>query len=135
MPPSRSVRVMIVEDASLVALSLADVLSDEGYAVVGPVSSQMEALALLDAAHPDLVVLDLNLQDGFCAGLAKELHVAGVPFVVFSGYRRADRPGAEFRSVPWIEKPGTIEDILTGIETALGLVRPQRPRVPRARRT
>jgi DNA-binding response OmpR family regulator len=115
---------MIVEDTSLVALSLADVLSEEGFTVVGPVSSQTEALALLDAARPDAVVLDLHLQDGFCAGLAKELHAAGVPFVIFSGYRRADRPGAEFRDAPWIEKPGTIEDILTGIESALVLARP-----------
>jgi DNA-binding response OmpR family regulator len=123
MPLSRSVRVMIVEDESLVALSVADVLADEGFTVIGPVSTQAEALSLLDTTHPDAVILDLSLRDGFCAGLAKELHKQSMPFVVFSGYPRRDRAGAEFRDVPWIEKPGTIAGIVAGIRSVVTMKR------------
>src|SRR4051794_7895858 len=115
MPLSGSARVLIVEDQSLVALSLADVLQDEGFTVIGPVSTQAEAFAVLENTRPDVVILDLGLQDGFCARLARKLHKRGVPFVVFSGYRQKDRTKAEFRDVPWVEKPGTVAAILSGI--------------------
>jgi len=120
MPLSGSVRVLIVEDVSLIALSLADVLTDEGLKVVGPVATQREALAVLETARPDAAILDLSLQDGFCRGLATELRARGVPFVVYSGHRRDTLAGIELQDLPWIEKPGTVAQIIAALESVIG---------------
>ena len=78
-------------------------------------------------ARPHVVILDLTLQDGFCARLGKELQAQDVPFVIFSGYRRDCIYGEELMHVPWIEKPGTLDDILTGIAAVLHETRTDRP--------
>src|SRR3954464_10683978 len=57
-------RILIVEDEALIGLTLAGLLADEGFWVVGPVGSLAEGLFALDHASPDAVVLDLNLRDG-----------------------------------------------------------------------
>ena len=57
-------RLLVVEDDYLVAMDLADELTDHGAEVVGPAGSVKEALALV-AATPaiDGAVLDINLRD------------------------------------------------------------------------
>ena len=67
----------MVEDVSVIAMSLADALRDEGFEIVGPVGSQRRALALLDVAGVDAVVLELTLEDGLCTGLAATLRGRG----------------------------------------------------------
>ena len=114
MPPPQSLpkRILIVEDEALIGITLADLLKEEGFLVVGPVSNARDALVVLDEATPEAVVLDLSLQDGYCAGLARELVTRGTPFLIFSGHRREGSYGAEFQDVPWVEKPGRGADIV-----------------------
>src|SRR5688500_4011147 len=97
-------RILIVEDEALIGIGLADLLKDEGFLVVGPVANARDALVVLDEATPEAVVLALPLQDGYCAGPARELATRGTPFLIFSGHRREGFYGAEFRDAPWVEK-------------------------------
>src|SRR3954452_20918540 len=101
-------RILVVEDEALIGLTLAGLLVDEGFWVIGPVGSLPEGLFALDHASPDAVVLDLTLRDGMCATLVREIHARNIPFVVFSGYPPQDFGLPELRDVPWIEKPGNI---------------------------
>jgi DNA-binding response OmpR family regulator len=64
-------RVLIVEDEALIGLTLAGLLADEGFWVIGPVGSLPGALFALGHASPDAVVLDLTLRDGMCAALLR----------------------------------------------------------------
>ncbi len=63
-PPVRPIaarRVMIVEDEALVALVLADHLTEFGLSVVGPCASVAEATAAVEANDLDAAILDVNL--------------------------------------------------------------------------
>src|SRR5215213_8640862 len=109
MRPSSGVsqqRILVVEDEALIGLTLAGLLADEGFWVIGPVGSVPEGLFALEHASPDAVVLDLSLRDGMGVALLDEFHSRNIPFVVFSGYSREDFGLPELHDVPWLEKPG-----------------------------
>jgi DNA-binding response OmpR family regulator len=109
---SRRARILIVEDEALIGLTVADLLMDDGFQVIGPVATRREALSALENGKPDAVVLDAALKDGFCAGLARELQARSVPFLVFSGHRQESIHAPELQRVPWIEKPGRADEII-----------------------
>ncbi len=64
-PPSRRIRVLIVDDSELVRLGLRTLLSSyPDIEVVGEVESASAALREVAALRPQLVLLDLRLPDG-----------------------------------------------------------------------
>ena len=58
----KPVRLLVVEDESIVALDLKSSLTMLGYQVVGTAASGEDAIARAESAHPDLVLMDINLQ-------------------------------------------------------------------------
>ena len=118
-----ALRIMIVEDEAVIGLVLADALKDEGHQIIGPFSSQHEALGSLDCSRPDVAILDLTLQDGLCSGLARELRSRDLPFLVYSGHDRKRMSTDDLNDVPWIEKPGRLDEITAALDT---LARPDR---------
>jgi two-component system, NarL family, nitrate/nitrite response regulator NarL len=62
IPPSQSVRVLIVDDHGIMRAGLRMLLeSQAGLMVVGEASSCADALALATCTQPDVIVLDLDL--------------------------------------------------------------------------
>ena len=57
-------RVLIVEDESLVALSIRRSLESLGYQVTGTASNGEEAFALIASTAPDLILMDIRLKGG-----------------------------------------------------------------------
>ena len=53
------VKVMIVDDEVLVAMSLSDLLSRDGYSVVGTAGDGVEAVLMAGETRPDLVLMDI----------------------------------------------------------------------------
>lgn len=53
--------LLIVEDDGILAANLEAVLTELGYAVLGPVSTGEAALALLEEQPADLVLMDIEL--------------------------------------------------------------------------
>jgi two-component system, response regulator PdtaR len=69
-------RVVIAEDEAIIRLDLKEILLDEGYDVVGETGRGDEAVELVAAHRPDLVILDVKMpgSDGLAAARAiKEL--------------------------------------------------------------
>ncbi len=64
MSPSRSLRILIVEDEILIALELESLLQDAGHEVVGMAASFDEATTLGQRLAPDLAFVDIHLTDG-----------------------------------------------------------------------
>ncbi len=62
-------RILIVEDEPLVAMTAAAALEDAGYDVVGPAYDADEAWRLVQRSVPDLALVDINLS-GHDEGLA-----------------------------------------------------------------
>jgi PAS domain S-box-containing protein len=81
----RGSRVLIVEDAVLLALELETGLSEAGAEIVGPAYELEEAMALLDRPI-DAAVLDANLNGRSVMPVAEALFKRKVPFVFATGY-------------------------------------------------
>jgi DNA-binding response OmpR family regulator len=108
--------VMIAEDNPLIVESYEDAVTDAGLSVAGSFLSCKSAEDWLSVHAPDVAILDIALQDGNSAELAKKLCGRKIPFLVVSGYS-AESDGIDdiFKSAPWLEKPVTA----TALETAL----------------
>jgi DNA-binding response OmpR family regulator len=97
-------RVLVVDDEALLALEIAEYLTDAGFEVVGPASSVAKALNLVKDPGCDIVILDVNLGSEHSEPVALELRARGIPFVVVSGNSRDHIPPG-FLGAPAISKP------------------------------
>ena len=96
-------RVLVVEDEALIAAHVADMVSQCGYRVVGPVPSVRDALTAVESKRPDAALLDGHLVDGSSAPVARALRDRGVPFFIISG-NLPQELGEEFASAPYLGK-------------------------------
>ena len=101
--------VLIVEDETLLALMLEDLLLDSGHRVVHA-GSLAEAMAALEREQFDAAILDININGTEVFPVAARLRDLGVPFV-FASASDSDRIGAEFRQEQLIAKPYTIGQV------------------------
>jgi DNA-binding response OmpR family regulator len=83
-----NVTVLLVEDEPLIAVVVADQLTDAGAHVIGPCSTASRAMAALDEHHVDVAVVDYMLADDNSEGLQATLERKGIPFIVVTGYPR-----------------------------------------------
>lgn len=99
-------RVLVVEDEVIVAMTLEDMLTDLGCSVVGPANNLTDALLLAADADFDLALLDVNLGGQRSDQVAALLRQRAVPFGFITGYGSAgiDDGGS---SQPVLSKPCT----------------------------
>jgi PAS domain S-box-containing protein len=104
-------RILIVEDESLVALALSEMLEECGFEVVGPCASMFEAIEVIRSRDFDAAVLDVNLNGEMIYPAAEMLADRGIPFVFMTGYgpEGIDR---RFGSVVAMHKPIEREKLL-----------------------
>ena len=55
-------RILIVEDETIVAMTIEDALQTMGYAVVGTVSTSEDAIKMAGTTRPDLILMDIRIQ-------------------------------------------------------------------------
>jgi CheY-like chemotaxis protein len=97
--------VLVVEDESLVAMMLADMLEEIGCTVIGPAATCAAALRLVDDGHAlDLALLDVNLGGQTAYGVAEALTRRAVPFIFVSGYG-ASGLDPRYADTPVLPKP------------------------------
>jgi PAS domain S-box-containing protein len=111
-------RVLIVEDAVLLALELETGLSDAGAQIIGPAYELDEAMALLDQ-QIDAAVLDANLNGHSVTPVAEALAARGVPFVFATGYGDAGGAPSGF-DAPIIRKPYDVTQVAAAVAAVLG---------------
>ncbi len=97
-------KVLIVEDESLVSMLIEDALADLGCRVVGVASGVDEALAKAATLALDAAILDVNLHGKQTAAVAEILKKRGVPFLFATGYGVSGLPG-NFQDTPFLQKP------------------------------
>ena len=85
--PKISGRALVVEDDLLLAMAMADTLTDLGMEEVQTCASTADAMALLTEFRPDVLTLDVNLgdrQDGWAlAELAQQISTTP-PIIIFA---------------------------------------------------
>jgi PAS domain S-box-containing protein len=110
-------RVLIVEDAVLLALELETGLSEAGAEIIGPAYELEEAMALLDQ-HIDAAVLDANLNGQSVTPVAEALSRRKVPFVFATGYGETGGAPGGF-DAPVIRKPYDVTQVASAVADLL----------------
>ena len=109
-------RVLVVEDAVLLALELEAALTEAGAQVVGPASSLEEAMGMLDLPF-DVALLDADLNGQSAAPLAEALTARGRPFILATGHK-ATGGMPEDPAVPVVRKPYNVRQIAAALVQA-----------------
>jgi PAS domain S-box-containing protein len=115
-PGLAGARVLVVEDETLTALSMSEILRGAGLSVVGPVGAIEEAMTLVRSSPPDVALLDVNLSGELSYPIADALDAIGVPYLFCTGYGTVDNmPGGRSVEVPVLRKPVSTANLLDGV--------------------
>ena len=79
-------RVLVVEDETLIALLIEDMLAAMDCEVVGPIGKLETAIQIAQEVKFDIAILDVTIRGGKVYPVAEHLLAHGVPFVLASGY-------------------------------------------------
>lgn len=113
----RAIRILIVEDEPLIALSLEDVLTEAGFEIAGVAGRLDKALALVESCTCDAAIVDANLAGVSASPLAISLAARSLPYIVISGYApeqmRGEYPRAVFLAKPF--RPELLIETLNSI--------------------
>lgn len=122
-------RVLIIEDEWLIATALADALADGGHEVVGPADSVEEAMALCEAASPELAILNIDLHDHLGAGLhiARTLRERWGVRSIFASGAIEKVPEARTVALAYIRKPYHPNTVLQAIGAAQEILQGGKP--------
>jgi AmiR/NasT family two-component response regulator len=122
-PKSSSLRVLIVEDDTLVSVGLKSQLEAIGHSVVGRAADAAEARTLFATLPADLVLLDIRLKEADGLELAREFRqLRHVPMIIVSAYgepqliARATEAGV----FGYLIKPVSPQSLQAQIEVAVG---------------
>ncbi len=118
----RDARVLIVEDAVLLAMELETGLSDAGARIIGPAYELEEAMALLDQPI-DAAVLDANLNGHSVTPVAEALAKRKIPFVFATGYGETLGAPGGFEA-PVIRKPYDVTQVAAALAELLKVKTP-----------
>ena len=114
------IKVLIVEDEAIFAMSMRRVLTMSGYEACGPISTGEEAVRWAEKENLDLIIMDVSLKgcmDGIEA--ARKIRLAhNVPIIFISGYQE-EKLLEKARSVEftrYLIKPIMPDDFKSAIE-------------------
>jgi AmiR/NasT family two-component response regulator len=115
-------RVIIADDESLIRVDLREMLTNQGYLVVGDVGDGRSAVNLARELRPDIVVMDIKMPDMDGIEAAKILTEEQIaPVILLTAYSQqelVDR-AKDAGVVGYLVKPFKETDLTPAIEVAL----------------
>ncbi|MFD4326350.1 ANTAR domain-containing response regulator [Nocardioides sp. NPDC058538] len=122
-PESQARRtVVIAEDEVLIRMDLKEMLTEEGYDVVGEAGDGKAAIELTTEHRPDLVILDVKMPvlDGIAAAeaIARDRIAPVVMLTAFSQRDLVER-ARDAGAMAYLVKPFNITDLVPAIELAV----------------
>jgi DNA-binding response OmpR family regulator len=112
-----SLQILVVEDESMVAMMIEDMLEDLGHQVVATSGRMSDARKLVSDASADLAILDVNLNGEETYPLADSLAARSIPFIFATGYGSSGIK-AEWSGVPVLQKPFQSRELAAAINLA-----------------
>ena len=118
--PSPSVtRVLVLDDDSDVRITVTDILLSEGHAVVAARTCD-EALRCVTASPPDLILLDLRMEEGAdgveFARRYRELPPPHAAVVLFTALPDAPQIAAQIGAAALLSKPFHVRELLRVVD-------------------
>jgi CheY-like chemotaxis protein len=115
----KGLRVLIVEDESMVAMLMEDMLQDFGCSVVGMVARFDDALKQATSGPAfDVALLDVNLHGKPTFAIAEALAARGIRFIFATGYGEAVLPPS-LQGGPILQKPFEQEALERALRRAI----------------
>jgi DNA-binding NarL/FixJ family response regulator len=102
---NKELTVLLVEDSQLLHDRMMELMLDlDGITPIGTVTTEADAIQVIDAQHPDTVLLDLSLKEGTGFGVLRHINSLSVrpSVVVITNYalpqyrKQAEALGARF---------------------------------------
>ncbi|WMT87767.1 response regulator [Pelagibacterium sp. 26DY04] len=114
-------RILLVEDEFLIALDIADTLTNAGAEVIGPCTSLRQALDHAGMPGLDLAMLDIDLNGEEVFPAASLLRKRGVPFLFYTGQPEREVLRTEFAEIPVCVKPVTPQRLIDTLARMMAL--------------
>lgn len=115
-----STKVLVVEDETVLAMSMSRSIRKAGYEVVGPVATVSAALASLEKIRPDACVLDVGLRGQMSSPVALALKEQSIPFLLSTAYKADTLEWQQaFRGILNIGKPVEEGELLAALKSIL----------------
>ncbi|MBT9500827.1 MAG: EAL domain-containing protein [Burkholderiaceae bacterium] len=119
----RPLRVQIVEDERIVALDLRSGLEQLGFDVVGIAANEPDALRMAETTLPDLVLMDIHLDDG-SDGISAARQIRerlAVPVVFLTAYGEPETLTRAAQAAPYgyLLKPFELRELNATVRMAL----------------
>jgi AmiR/NasT family two-component response regulator len=117
-----TVRVVIAEDEAIVRRDLKELLTEEGYEVVGDLARGDDALEAIRTLKPQLAILDVKMpgMDGLAvADQVNQEHLCAVIILTAFSQRSLVEQAREAGVMAYLVKPFQASDLVPAIELAL----------------
>ena len=115
-------RVLVAEDEALIRLDLVELLTDEGYEVVGQAGDGEAAVKMARELEPDLVVMDVKMpvMNGIeAAEIIVDERIAPVVMLTAFSQRDLVEQAREAGAMAYVVKPFDASDVVPAIEMAM----------------
>jgi two-component system sensor histidine kinase/response regulator len=118
------IKILVVDDSNTNIVLLEAVLKDQGYTIL-TAPGVAEALSILDAERPHLILLDLLIPkvDGyqFLGDIKKNESTKDIPVIIVSAVTNPNdvQRSISLGAIDYIEKPINIPVLLSKIKSAL----------------
>jgi response regulator NasT len=119
-------RVLVAEDDALIRLDLVEMLSEEGYAVVGQAGDGEQAVELAEQLRPDMVIMDVKMpkMDGIdAASIIAERRIAPVVILTAFSQRELVERARDAGAMAYLVKPFNRKDLVPAVELAVSRFR------------
>ena len=117
------IKIGVVEDEMIIAKSIVSTLLALQYKVIEPAANYREAIEMIDAAHPDLLLLDINLggqKDGIDVAMyARENYSLPIIFLTANSDKETIQRAKAAKPNAYLVKPFNKEDLYASIEIAI----------------
>ena len=120
---SEKIKVLIVEDESIVAMDLAAGLENDGYEVAGIADNAAEAMELFKEKEVDIILMDVHIigkKDGIdtAADLLQQRSIPLIYLTAFTDAKTIDRAKSTHPAA-FLAKPYSITNVRIAIELAI----------------
>lgn len=108
-------RILVVEDETIIAMELQSTFEDEGAEVVGPAFTLKQGMELAIQQDFSAAVLDLRLGRDPVSPIARALAARNIPFLFYSGQPPDDPIRAEWPEAFIVAKPATGASLIRAV--------------------